>query len=344
MNQIKHNSPSSVLSQYNPIASLKPSTRKKVNELFLTPLLTSFFSNKGGIEQYEELDPDKLFTEIEFVTIENFVKTYIYKEIVTEIKKVGDNVIFKPKYVISYDYDLTDYEEENNIRFGAIRLGEAPILYYIYIDLQEMIRFIKSLPTEPIENEISEKIFETEKEKRNRLFDTVIFQKSQLLDNTQNPQKRGDIKREIDSLKNNKTQIFEGKSRKLRVNLSWNTTDDLDLHIITPNGEIAYNTPNKTIEYKGVFGVLDIDKNAGGNIVSNPQENINFDSLPFGPHKIYVRFYTQREKNEVPFIITIIPEFGEGRIYSRTIKGKDSMVNVATFEQKNGVLEFQELS
>ena len=344
MNQIKHNSPSSVLSQYNPIAALKPNTRKKVNELFLKPILTSFFSNKGGIEQYEELDADKLFTEIEFETRENFVKTYIYKEIVTDIKKVRYNVIFKPKYVISYDYDLTNYEVENNIRFGVIRLGEAPILYYIYIDLQEIIRFIKTLPTEPIENETSEKIFETEKEKRNRLFDTVIFQKSQLLDTIQNPQKRGEIKREIDSLKNNKTQIFEGNSGKLRVNLSWNTTDDLDLHIITPNGEIGYNTPNKTIEYNGVFGVLDIDKNAGGNIVSNPQENINFDALPFGLHKIYVHFYTQREKVEVPFIVTIIPEFGEGRIYNKTAKGKGSITNVASFEQKNGILEILELS
>lgn len=344
MNQIKHNSPSSVLSQYNPIAALKPNTRKKVNELFLKPILTSFFSNKGGIEQYEELDADKLFTEIEFEKRENFVKTYIYKEIVTDIKKVHDNVIFKPKYVISYDYDLTNYEVENNIRFGVIRLGEAPILYYIYIDLQEIIRFIKTLPTEAIENETSEKIFETEKEKRNRLFDTVIFQKSQLLDTIQNPQKRGEIKREIDSLKNNKTQIFEGNSGKLRVNLSWNTTDDLDLHIITPNGEIGYNTPNKTIEHKGVFGVLDIDKNAGGNIVSNPQENINFDALPIGLHKIYVHFYTQREKEEVPFIITIIPEFGEGRIYNKIAKGKGSITYVASFEQKDGILEILELS
>jgi hypothetical protein len=343
MNQIKHNSPSSILSQYNPVASLKPSTRKKVNDLFINPLLTAFFFDKGGIELYEELDPDKLITEVEFVTVENFVKTYIYREIINDIKKVGNEIIFKPRFLICYDSDLTNYQEENNVKYGVIRLGEIPILYYIYIDLQAVIRFIKSLPLDTTDYEIPDKIYETEIEKRNRLFETVIFQKSQLLDQTENLQIRGEIKREISTLKTNKSQIFEGNGGKLRVNLSWNTTDDLDLHIITPNGEIAYNTPNRTLEYKGVFAILDVDKNAGTDIVSNPQENINFDALPFGLHKIYVKFYTQREKDEVPFIITIIPEFGEGRIYSRSIKGKGSIVDVAKFEQVNGVLEIQEL-
>ena len=65
--------------------------------------------------------------------------------------------------------------------------------------------------------------------------------------------------------------------------------------------------------------------------------------MPFGLHKIYVRFYTLREKNEVPFIVTIIPEFGEGRIYNKTAKVKGSITNVASFEQKNGILEILEL-
>ncbi|MCC5944436.1 MAG: hypothetical protein JJT94_05830, partial [Bernardetiaceae bacterium] len=132
-----------------------------------------------------------------------------------------------------------------------------------------------------------------------------------------------------------------GQSGKLRINLAWNTTDDLDLHIITPNGEIAYN--NKIVENRGIIGQLDVDKNAGGDIVSNPQENINFDRMPIGLHKIYVNLYAVRERNEVPFTVTIMPENGEGRIFNCLVAGKGTNKNIATFEYKNGELVFEEL-
>ena len=122
--------------------------RKLVNEFFILPIVQNFFSDKGGIANFRELDPDKLKTEIEFERIENYVKTYIYKEIIDEIEKQGKVVVFKAKYVITFDKDLTNYQEEKNIKYGVIRLGNQPILYYIYIDLQELIRFIKAQPDE----------------------------------------------------------------------------------------------------------------------------------------------------------------------------------------------------
>ncbi|MBL7786442.1 MAG: hypothetical protein JNM36_11100 [Chitinophagales bacterium] len=173
INQIKHNSPSSVLSQFNPIASLKPKTRKAVNERFILPILESFFANKGGLDNFSALDPDKLTTEIEFVRTENFVKTYIYKEIINEISKQGKKVEFKPKYVITFDEELANYNPdesrypyntifENNkypetkIKYGVIRLGGAPILYYIFIDLQKLIKFIKTKTlSEEVEIEVT---------------------------------------------------------------------------------------------------------------------------------------------------------------------------------------------
>ncbi len=72
INQIKHNSPSSVLSQFNLIASLKPNVRKAVNEKFILPILKRFFANKGKLDKFSELDPDKLTTEKEFEETENF--------------------------------------------------------------------------------------------------------------------------------------------------------------------------------------------------------------------------------------------------------------------------------
>jgi hypothetical protein len=147
---IKHNSAISVLSLFNPVISLNPLVRQRVNEEFIYPILDNFFKDKGGIDSYEELEHDKIKTEIEFSqkdTQESYVKSYVYKELMNVISKKDDGTInFKPRYVVSFDQDLTDFKEERGIKYGELRLGDAPILYFIYIDLQELIRFIKNLP------------------------------------------------------------------------------------------------------------------------------------------------------------------------------------------------------
>lgn len=147
---IKHNSAISVISLFNPVVSLNSQVRQRVNEEFIYPILDKFFKDKGGIDSYEELDPDKIKTEIEFSqkdTQESYVKSYVYKELMNVISKKDDGTInFKPKYVVSFDQDLTDFKEERGIKYGELRLGDAPILYFIYIDLQELIRFIKNIP------------------------------------------------------------------------------------------------------------------------------------------------------------------------------------------------------
>ena len=335
-NQFKHNSPSSALSQFNIIAALKPQTRQLVNEKFIKPIVEDFFADKGGIDNFCELDPDKLKTEIEFLREKNFVNNYIYKEIINTISKPHKQVIFKPKYVVTFDRDLVDEIDG----YGVIRLGRAPIIYYILIDLQKLINFIKTLPDEPKELIIS-KLSNTDIEVRNRLLDNVILDKQQQLKIVDISQKVG-IEHEIIRLEQVRQSDLLGHSGRLRINLAWNTTDDLDLHIISPNGTISYK--NKVIENQGVIGVLDIDQNTGNNIVSNPQENINFDNIPNGLHTIYVNFYFKRERNEVPFTITIIPEDGEGRIFNKIVQGKGSNKQVVTFEYINGEIVYTELS
>lgn len=145
---IKHDSAISFISIFNPVVSLSSEVRQRVNEEFIYPILEDFFKDKGGINSYEELDPDKIKTEIEFQdTIESYVKSYVYKEVMNTISKNDDGTInFKPRYVVSFDQDLTDFQEKMGIKYGELRLGNAPILYFIYIDLQELIRFIKSIP------------------------------------------------------------------------------------------------------------------------------------------------------------------------------------------------------
>lgn len=144
---IKHNSASSVISLFNPVVSLNSQVREIVNKEFISPILEDFFNDRGGIDSYEELHPDQIKTEIEFSqkdTQESYVKSYVYKEVMNTISKNDDGTInFKPRYVVSFDQDLTDFQEERGIKYGELRLGDAAILYFIYIDLQELIRFIK---------------------------------------------------------------------------------------------------------------------------------------------------------------------------------------------------------
>lgn len=161
--------------------ALHPKVRKGVNERFIQPILEIFFKDKKGagsktgIEYFEALDVDRLKTEMEFQQEENYVQNYVYAELIKEIRK-DDNgkVVFRPRYSISFDGDLTDYEngikidpknypykqifndsdkEEKQIRYGTLRLGDAPILYVIFIDFQEFIRFIKKKIEVKLDNE-----------------------------------------------------------------------------------------------------------------------------------------------------------------------------------------------
>ena len=319
---IKHNVTDSVFSAYNPIISLKPEIRKKVNSDFLYPILESFFSNKVGIKKYEPFDVDRLRTELEFNNkaneSESYVQSYIYKEIIQVIKKQSNGKVkFTPKFVITFDHNLTPFFDPKTlypystiikncrvkraINYGTLKIGKGVILYHIRIELQRLIDFIKQI---------------------------------ELTEQTESP---NDIKR----LQQLKEQELEGESGILRVNLSWNTTDDLDLHIETPNGEVSYN--NKTVENEGVIASLDIDANAGGNLTSTPQENIVWDGIPSGKHKVKVHFYKRNEKDEIHFTLSILSKFGDGRIYDKTIKTQGTTLTIAEFEYVDNRLVINDL-
>lgn len=372
---IKHNVTDSVFSAYNPIISLKPEIRKKVNSDFLYPILESFFSNKGGINKYEPFDVDKLRTEIEFNNkvneSESYVQSYIYKEIIQVIKKqTNGKVKFTPKYVITFDNDLTPTYDRNcnypytkvfnektinrlkqrlnekfnreisnrGIYYGTLKIGKGVILYHIGIELQRLIDFIKQIElTEQTESSTPAKTQESSEQRRNRLIDNIIRNKTALLKENESEDIANDIKR----LKQLKEQNLKGESGILRVNLSWNTTDDLDLHIETPKGEVSYN--NKTVENEGVIASLDVDANAGGNLTSTPQENIVWDGIPLGKHKIKVHFYKKNEKDEIPFTLSILSKFGDGRIYDKIIRKKGTTLTIAEFEYIDNRLVINDL-
>lgn len=81
------------------------------------------------------------------------------------------------------------------------------------------------------------------------------------------------------------------KTGKIQVSMIYFTKDDLDIHVILPDGRrIYYKTP------KVDGGELDVDRNRSDNdLTDEPVENIVFvDNPPTGTYRVYVDFYNHR--------------------------------------------------
>ena len=81
----------------------------------------------------------------------------------------------------------------------------------------------------------------------------------------------------------------------VRFSLLWNNTNDLDLHVEAPDGNIIYYSNKRTRGEGG--GNLDIDTNfMDANITSRPIENIIFPTGLEGTYKVYVSIYKDRTR------------------------------------------------
>ena len=92
----------------------------------------------------------------------------------------------------------------------------------------------------------------------------------------------------------------------LRCSLSWFNKDDLDIHLIEPDGNHIYFN-DKFSSVAG--GELDVDMNANAvNMSRIPVENITFPSkqrMQEGIYKLYVNNYCRRENIDVGFEVEI---------------------------------------
>jgi uncharacterized protein YfaP (DUF2135 family) len=124
--------------------------------------------------------------------------------------------------------------------------------------------------------------------------------------------------------------------RNIRINkeiiimLSWDNKNDLDLHILCPNGEeISYKTLGDYV----CGGMLDVDANAS-NLRNDPIEKVGWDQYPTvnGSYKIFVNYYAHYDSDEIKTkfrIETII--FGKKNKFTGFISPKDKMVKISEF-------------
>lgn len=111
----------------------------------------------------------------------------------------------------------------------------------------------------------------------------------------------------------------------LTITLSWNGKDDLDLHVVEPNGYRIYYSSMGHLSPSG--GHYEVDANdKGWRIMSQPVENIKWsEAPPAGVYTVGVVLFDDREPRGVPTDYTIeIVSNGNTRRYNGTISPNQS--------------------
>ncbi len=133
-----------------------------------------------------------------------------------------------------------------------------------------------------------------------------------------------------DSIKERVKKAGGNVNGVLRCSLSWYNYDDLDIHVVEPNGnEIYYSNARRRHPSSGI---LDVDMNVNSNGSRNAVENIvwtNKGKMLEGKYKLFIHNYTPREMDDVGFEVEIehngdIQTF----CYDKRVSGK---VTVAEF-------------
>jgi len=137
--------------------------------------------------------------------------------------------------------------------------------------------------------------------------------------NTQNVESI-DLSTYISEASNRRTEVG-GEIGNLTISLIWDTTDDLDLYVIEPDGTRV--GPGAPESKNG--GKLDVDANYD-TIISNPMENIYWDTPPKGKYTVYVNCFERRETKKgrpIKFEIEVLMAMNAVQKYSGDIKAGD---------------------
>jgi hypothetical protein len=143
-----------------------------------------------------------------------------------------------------------------------------------------------------------------------------------------------------DSLKQRVKDAGGTVEGEVRISLEWFNYDDLDLHVVEPNGNKIYFS-SKRSSYSG--GQLDVDMNAGSGKSREPVENIIFPdkyTMLEGKYRVIVNNYNKRETTDVGFNVEIECR-GEIHTINQSTSPNDSCsIEVATFKysKENGLV------
>lgn len=107
-----------------------------------------------------------------------------------------------------------------------------------------------------------------------------------------------------DSIKERVKQAGGKTDAAMRVSLAWHNGDDLDIHVVEPDGNELYfgNRSRRSAN----TGQLDVDMNAGGASNStNPVENITWLRPGNGVYRVKVHNYSRRSNSNTGFTLEV---------------------------------------
>ena len=113
----------------------------------------------------------------------------------------------------------------------------------------------------------------------------------------------------------------------ITVSLAWNTWDDVDLHMETPDGGHIYYS-NKSAG----GGILDVDANAGSQRILDPVENIYFAAPSNGHYKVYIKDFSDRTDDSSTEYLVRVTIGGESQTFRGTIDGTGKVIDILEFD------------
>ena len=195
--------------------------------------------------------------------------------------------------------------------------------------------------TEEERNEMQEniRIQTQELEHRQEQIESIINQVEQESSTIEEAVNQTEV--QIATIQSTSQIATEGGRGSLKVNLKWNTYDDLDLHVIDPDGvEIYYSSREHRCQ--DVLGKLDIDANAGSSHTRTPQENIFWEegkNAPLGRYKVFVVYFAKKDSfTAVPFTVTVYPDKGQSKVFTGIMFNAKDRRNIVDFDYtENGI-------
>jgi hypothetical protein len=129
-----------VISFYVPYLNFCENTSRFIAENFIEPKVKEFFYTRK-IDKYDLIDTEKYISDLDFKKV-SF--SYFYENILADIEKQSGNVHHIIKYGITFDEEVTPETcEKTKIKYDEILLNKKPIFYFIYVDLKEMMSFLR---------------------------------------------------------------------------------------------------------------------------------------------------------------------------------------------------------
>lgn len=136
-----------LLSKYNPYLSFKSETSTYINKKLITPKIIDFFKAMK-IDKYHSLDSKFYISDLDFKKVEF---SFFYEHILQDIhREKNGNIVCPIKYCITIDPFLcTKTCATTKIKYDEICLGKTPVLYYIFIDIIEIMEYARQSEKQP---------------------------------------------------------------------------------------------------------------------------------------------------------------------------------------------------